>query len=206
MGDKVHTRVSILTNPRPHAIISVETSIGVAMLIGLIHVNARQGKATACRVCKLPIEPGDLHAMVVTRWGKAQAAAHRLAAASGKVTTKKTGLKYRRLHIGECLCSWLVTVRVAKAEYRRERKGRPIGSGQLPPMPTDDRAARRKLVRRRAEALRQIDATEEPSRLEVLVKRFADIEKQLAVPVSGEMARRDQRTISRLNEKIKRYI
>ena len=73
-------------------------------------------------------------------------------------------------------------------------------------MPTDDRAARRKLVRRRAEALRQIDATEEPSRLEVLVKRFADIEKQLAVPVIGEMARRDQRTISRLNEKIRRYM
>ena len=196
----------ILTSTRPRVIIHLERHIGVVMLIGLIHTNIRRGRAATCRSCKQPIEPGDLHAMVVTRWGKAQVAARNLSMASGRIVTKKTGLKYRRLHLSKCLLDWLVITQTHKREYRREHQGRPQGTSQLPAMTSEERATRRRLVRRRAEVFRQILASEDELRLRTLVGRFVGLEKQLAIPVMEGMARRDSRLIGRLNEKIRRYM
>jgi len=174
------------------------------MRIGILDVNVKNKKTGQCWVCKQRIETGELHCVVILRYGKGQQAAFKLAAAQGRARTKKAGLKYRRLHLKDCLAKWLIAIHHYRTEARRERKGRPIGSGQLPSMSTEEKLARKRLVRRRAATFRFILAEENDQRLTTLVERLVLINSQLEIGVVEDMAHRDNKNIRILNEKIRR--
>ncbi|KKN08716.1 hypothetical protein LCGC14_1054150 [marine sediment metagenome] len=174
------------------------------MRIGILDVNVKTGKLGQCWVCKQVIEVKELHTVVIMRYGKFQQAAFKVAAAQGRARTKKAGLKYRRLHLKDCLAVWLIAIHHYRTEARRERKGRPKGSGQLPQMSTEDRLIRRKLVRRRAATLRLIMSEEDDQRLVVLVGRLKQLSAQTKVDVIEDMARRSEKNKRLLNQKIKR--
>ncbi|KKK60158.1 hypothetical protein LCGC14_3027160 [marine sediment metagenome] len=174
------------------------------MRIGILDVNIKTGKPGQCWVCKESIEVRELHTVVVLRYGKFQKSAFKLAAAQGRARTKKAGLKYRRLHLKDCLATWLIAIHHYRTEARRERKGRPAGSGQLPQMTDEDKLVRYRLVRRRAATLRLLIATEDDHRIVVLYRRLKSLGSQMEVGVIDDMARRDQENIRLLNAKLKR--
>lgn len=174
------------------------------MRIGILDVNIKNRKPGECWVCKQGIETGQLHAVVIMRYGKGQQAVFKLRAAQGQAMTKKSGLKYRRLHLTDCLAKWLITVHHFRTEARLERKGRPEGSGQLPQMSDEEKLVRRRLVRRRAATLRLIIAEEDDGRLVRLYKRLQSLGQLIEVDVVEDMARRDQRNIALINKKIRR--
>lgn len=174
------------------------------MRIGILDINIKNKKPGQCWTCKQGIETGKLHAVVVMRYGKGQQAVFKLRAASGQAMTKKSGLKYRRLHLEDCLAIWLISVHHYRTEARRERKGRPRGSGQLPQMSDEDRLVRRRLVRRRAATLRLIIKEEDDQRLVVLVGRLKSLGEQMNVDVIEDMTHRNSTNVRLLNEKIRR--
>ena len=174
------------------------------MRIGILDVNIKNRKPGTCWVCKQGIETGELHAVVILRYGKGQQAVLKLRVAQGQAWTKKSGLKYRRLHLKDCLAKWLIVVHHFRTEARRERKGRPKGSGQLPQMSDEDKLTRRRLVRRRAATLRLIMKEEDGPRLILLVARLKSLGKQMEVDVIEDMAHRDSENVRLLNTKIRR--
>ena len=174
------------------------------MRIGIIDINIKNKKTGQCWACKQDIETGKLHAVVVMRYGKGQQAIFKLRAASGQAMTKKSGLKYRRLHLEGCLATWLISVHHYRTEARRDRKGRPVGSGQLPQMSDEDKLTRRRLVRRRAATLRLILDEKDDQRLVVLVGRLKSLAEQMNVEIIEDMAHRNSTNIRRLNEKLRR--
>ena len=174
------------------------------MRIGILDVNIKRGKPGQCWVCKETIEVKKLHAVVILRYGKFQQQAFKLAAAQGRAGSKKAGFKYRRLHLKDCLATWLVAIHHYRTEARSQRKGRPAGSGQLPQMPDEEKLTRYRLVRRRAATLRLLIATEDDHRIVVLYRRLKSLGSQMEVGVIDDMARRDQENIRLLNAKLKR--
>ncbi len=174
------------------------------MRIGILDVNIKRGKPGQCWVCKEPIVVKELHAVVVLRYGKFQQQAFKLAAAQGRAKSRKAGFKYRRLHLKDCLAVWLVAIHHYRTEARSQRKGRPAGSGQLPQMSNEDKLIRYRLVRRRAETLRLLIATEDDHRIVVLYRRLKSLNNQLEIDVVEDMARRDQTNIRLLNARLKR--
>ncbi|KKK87343.1 hypothetical protein LCGC14_2754200 [marine sediment metagenome] len=174
------------------------------MRIGILDVNIKTGKPGQCWVCKESIEVRELHTVVVLRYGKFQKSAFKLAAAQGRARTKKAGLKYRRLHLKDCLATWLIAIHHYRTEARRERKGRPAGSGQLPQMTDEDKLVRYRLVRRRAATLRLILQENNDQRLITLVGRLKSLSAQMEVDVIEDMARRSPSSVRLLNEKIRR--
>ncbi len=171
------------------------------MIIGIIHINRKKGRPSQCRICKEAISTGEVHAVVIMRYGKGQEAVFKLRATQGRAMTKRSGLKYRRLHLKDCLAMWLVTVYHYRSEARRERKG---GRPPLPAMDSEERLTRRRLVRRRAEVLRQIDATDDNTRIAKLAHRLEEIQDKLEIPVTppheGNLHRR--MILSRVDKKI----
>ena len=151
------------------------------MIIGIIHVNMKKGKPSPCRVCKVSISAGELHAVVIVRYGKAQEASFKLKAAQGQAWTKRAGLKYRRLHLKDCLAMWLAVVYHYRSKARRENKG---GRPPLPEMSAEDKLARHRLVRKRADIIRQLDTTEDSGRIIVLADRLTELQEELKVPVT----------------------
>jgi len=151
------------------------------VIIGIIHVNRKKGRPSQCRICKEDISAGEVHAVVIMRYGKGQEAVFKLRATQGKAMTKKSGLKYRRLHLKDCLAMWLVTVYHYRSEARRERKG---GRPPLPIMDLEEKSIRHKLVRRRAEVLRQINAADDNTRIVKLAHRLEEIQDKLEIPVT----------------------
>lgn len=175
------------------------------MRIGRLDAMKKTGKAGQCWVCKKPIEIGKLHAVMMLRYGKFQEVAFKLAAAQGRARTKKTGLKYRRLHLDGCLGTWLIATYTFRSEARQA--GRPKGSGQLPEMTDSEKLARRRLVRRRAEVLRQIMATEDNTKGTQLVGRLKSLNEQLgSMEVIEEMSHRTQTELRDLNKKLRRFL
>jgi len=174
------------------------------MRIGILDVNIKNKNPGQCWVCKQAIETGKLHSVVVMRYGKGQQAVFKLRAASGQAMTKKSGLKYRRLHLVDCLAKWLIALHHYRTEARRGRNGRPKGSGQLPQMSDEDRLVRRRLVRRRASTLRLVIKEEDDQRLVTLVERLKSLGEQMSVDVIEDMAHRDSKNIRLLNQKIRR--
>ncbi len=174
------------------------------MRIGILDVNVKNRQPGQCWVCKQKIETGELHAVVILRYGKGQEAVFKLRVAQGQAWTKKSGLKYRRLHLADCLAKWLIVVHHYRTEKRRERNGRPKGSGQLPQMSDEDRLIRRRLVRRRAATLRLIVNEDDDQRLVLLVARLKSLGKQMEVDVIEDMAHRDSENVRLLNVKIRR--
>lgn len=176
------------------------------MLIGILHGNTKVGRPGTCHVCKHRIEVGDLHVVIIVRYGKLQEAAFKLAVMQKRAWTKKAGLKYRRLHLQGCLSEWITFVYRSRTEARQKRKGRPKGTGQLPQMSDGWRKVRRRLVRRRAETLRQIMATEDGTRGRQLVERLKGLNEQLGVAVIEEMSHRTQTEVVALNKKLRRFM
>ncbi len=174
------------------------------MRIGILDVNIKNRKPGQCWVCKQRIETGELHTIVILRYGKGQEAVLKLRVAQGQAWTKKSGLKYRRLHLKGCLATWLVAVHHYRTEARRERKGRPKGSGQLPQMSDEDKLVRYRLVRRRAATLRLIMGEEDDQRLVILVERLKQLNNQLPVNVIEDMAHRSHTNRRLLNTKFRR--
>ena len=174
------------------------------MRIGILDVNVKNKKAGECWVCKQRIETGKLHAVVILRYGKGQQAVLKLRVAQGQAWTKKSGLKYRRLHLADCLAKWLIVVHHFRTEARLKRNGRPKGSGQLPPMSDENKLIRRRLVRRRAATLRLIIAEEDDQRLVTLYKRLQSLGQLIEVDVVEDMSRRNQGNIILLNKKLRR--
>ncbi len=174
------------------------------MRIGILDVNIKNKKPGECWICKQEIKTGELHAVVIMRYGKGQQAVFKLRAAQGQAMSKKSGLKYRRLHLADCLAKWLIAVHHYRTEARRERKGRPEGSGQLPQMSDEEKLVRRRLVRRRAATLRLIIAEEDDQRLVKLYKRLQSLGRLIEVDVIEDMARRGQKNIVSLNKKLRR--
>jgi len=174
------------------------------MRIGILDVNVKRGKPGQCWVCKESIALKELHTVVVLRYGKFQQQAFKLAAAQGRAKSKKAGFKYRRLHLKGCLATWLVAIHHYRSEARSQRKGRPAGSGQLPQMSDEDKLVRYRLVRRRAETLRLLIATEDDHRIVNLYQRLKYLNNQLEINVIDDMARREQTNIRLLNARFKR--
>ncbi len=174
------------------------------MRIGILDINIKNKQPGQCWVCKQRIETGELHAVVILRYGKGQQAVFKLRVAQGQAWTKKSGLKYRRLHLVDCLAKWLIVVHHFRTEARRERNGRPKGSGQLPQMSDEEKLVRRRLVRRRAATLRLIIDEEDDQRLAKLYKRLQSLGQLIEVDVVEDMSRRDQRNIILLNKKLRR--
>lgn len=174
------------------------------MRIGILDVNVKRGKTGQCWVCKKPIEVKELHAVVVLRYGKVQQQAFKLAAAQGRARSKKAGFKYRRLHLKDCLGTWLVAIHHYRTEARSQRRGRPAGSGQLPQMSDEDKLVRYRLVRRRAATLRLILKEEDDQKLAVLVSRLKSLASQMDIDIVEDMARRGAKNIRLLNDKIRR--
>ncbi|KKM68908.1 hypothetical protein LCGC14_1456180 [marine sediment metagenome] len=151
------------------------------MIIGIIHVNRKKGRPGQCKRCKETIGVGKAHVVVIVRYGKAQEANFKMKAAQGQAWTKKAGLKYRRLHLKDCLSEWLSFTYLQRTEARREHKG---GRPPLPDMSPEEKLTRHRLVRRRAEIIRQIDATDDNIRIVVLADRLLEIQNQMEVPVT----------------------
>ncbi len=151
------------------------------MIIGIIHVNRKKGKPSICKRCKEVIDVGQAHAVVIVRYGKGQEAIFKLRAAQGQAWTRRSGLKYRRLHLKDCLAEWLGFTYLQRSEARRERKG---GRPPLPAMSPDEKLIRHRLVRKRAEILRQIIETDDNARIVVLADRLLGIQGQMEVPVT----------------------
>ncbi len=174
------------------------------MRICRLDATRKTGKAGKCWMCKKPIKVGELHAVMMLRYGKYQESAFKALAALGRAMTKKAGLKYRRLHLKDCLATWTIATYTFRSEARRA--GRPKGSGQLPQMADEDKLARRRLVRRRAEVLRQIIGTEDDTRGRQLVDRLASINDSIGAEVIEGMSHRSQPEIRALNEKLRRFM
>ena len=174
------------------------------MRIGILDANRKTGRPGECWVCKQRIEVKELHAVVILRYGKVQQSIFKLRAAQGQAKSKKAGFKYRRLHLKDCLATWLIAIHHYRTEARSQRKGRPQGSSQLPQMSDEDRLARRRLVRRKAATLRLILKEEDDQRLVVLVGRLGSLESQMEVDVIEDMARRSESNKRLLNQKIRR--
>ncbi|KKM21545.1 hypothetical protein LCGC14_1634350 [marine sediment metagenome] len=151
------------------------------MIIGIIHVNRKKGKPAPCKRCKEVICVGQVHAVVIVRYGKGQEAVFKMRVAQGQAWTKKSGLKYRRLHLKDCLAEWLGFTYLQRSEARRERKG---GRPPLPEMSPEEKLLRHRLVRRRAEIIRQIETTDDDARIRVLAVRLREIQGKMEIPVT----------------------
>ncbi len=171
------------------------------MIIGIIHVNRKKGKPSPCKRCKETIATGEVHAVVIVRYGKAQEAMFKMKAAQGQAWTRKVGLKYRRLHLKNCLAEWLAFTYLQRTESRRERKG---GRPPLPNMSPEEKLVRHRLVRRRAEIIRQIDTTDDTTRITILADRLLEIQGQMEVPVTPPLKNNMQRNmvLSKVQKKI----
>lgn len=152
------------------------------MIIGILHINRKKGHPSKCRVCTENIEIREVHAVVITRYGKGQAVVFKLRAAAGQAMTKKSGLRYSRLHLKDCLALWLISTYSARTEARRERKG---GRPLLPNMTSEEALARHRLVRKRAAIIREIGASDDDARIRVLADRLLEIKAELKVPVTS---------------------
>lgn len=151
------------------------------MIIGIAHINRKTKNPGTCKVCKGPIAVGEIHAVIVTRYGKGQEAIFKLRAAQGKARTKKSGFKYSRLHLKDCLAVWFIATYSKRREARAERKG---GRPPLPDMSPEERLIRRRLVRKQADVIRQIMATEDNARIRVLADRLGTVHEELKTPVT----------------------
>ena len=151
------------------------------MIIGIIHVNRKKGRPAQCKRCKEIITVGQAHAVVIVRYGKGQEAVFKMRAAQGQAWTKKSGLKYRRLHLKDCLAEWLGFTYIQRSEARRERKG---GRPPLPEMSPEEKLVRHRLVRRRAEIIRQIEATDDDVRIRALADRLREVQGEMTIPVT----------------------
>ncbi|KKK69567.1 hypothetical protein LCGC14_2932730 [marine sediment metagenome] len=176
------------------------------MRIGILDANRKTSRPGECWGCKNRIEVKELHAVVILRYGKVQQSLFKLAAAQGRARSKKAGFKYRRLHLKDCLGTWLVAIYTYRSEARSQRKGRPQGSSQLPQMSDEDRLVRKRLVRRKAATLRLILKEEDDQRLAVLVGRMKSLDRQMDIDVIENMARRSESTTRLLNQKIRRVM
>ncbi|KKL47586.1 hypothetical protein LCGC14_2334050 [marine sediment metagenome] len=162
------------------------------MIIGILHINRKKGHSSNCRICKKAIEVREVHAVVITRYGKGQAAVFKLRAAAGQAMTKKSGLRYSRLHLKDCLALWLISTYTARTMTRRERKG---GRPPLPDMTDEDTLTRRRLVRKRAAIIREIVTSEDDARVLVLADRLLEIKAELKIPVTSPHAKNLHRTL-----------
>lgn len=151
------------------------------MILGIIHVNRKKGKPAQCKRCKEIIDTGEVHAVVIVRYGKAQEAVFKMKATQGRAWSKKAGLKYRRLHLKDCLSEWLTFSYLQRTEARRERKG---GRPPLPSMSPEEKLLRHRLVRRRAEIIRQIEVTDDDVRIRVLADRLREVQGKMEIPVT----------------------
>jgi hypothetical protein len=151
------------------------------VIIGIAHINRKKGQPGQCKVCKGTIGVGEVHAVIVVRYGKGQEAIFKLRAAQGKAWTKKSGLKYSRLHLKNCLSIWFIAVYSRRTEARRERKG---GRPPLPAMSPEESLLRRRLIRKRADIIRQIITTDDNARVTVLADRLLRIQSELKVPLT----------------------
>ncbi len=184
------------------------------MFIGLLHANKKSKKDGECRQCKKPIKAGELHALVMTRFGKVQDLIRGLRATqeskrrdkyeepTGRPIGKKEGLRYSRIHM-TCLAMWMLGYYTRKSEWRKEHRkgGRPAGTGTLSRLTTEEKLARRRLVRRRAELLRRIVKEEDKEPLLSLVQKLKYVEEQMGIPVAEKLARRHPETIKQLRRK-----
>ncbi len=163
------------------------------MILGILHINQKRGKEAYCRQCKGPIKSGDIHAVIVLRYGKAQ---KRIAEVRGK--TGRAGLLYHRVHL-QCLAAWALEAYMRKSDARRERRGgRPVNSGIQ--LPDEDKTIRRRLIRKRAALLRQILAANDKEEIRRLYDQAKVVREQIqrtGVDVCLEMARRDNTAINR---------
>jgi len=162
------------------------------VILGIMHVNRKKGRPGQCKRCKETIDVGEVHAVIIVRYGKAQEAMFKMKAAQGQAWTKKAGLKYRRLHLKDCLAEWLAFVYLQRTEARREHKG---GRPPLPSMNPEEKLIRHRLVRKRAEIIRQIDATNNSARIAVLAGRLLQLQGQLKVPVTPPLKKNMYRNI-----------
>ena len=156
------------------------------MIIGILHINRKKGHPSRCRVCKEAIEVKKVHAVVITRYGKGQEAVFKLRAATGQAMTKKSGLRYSRLHLKDCLALWLISTYTARTDARQKRKG---GRPLLPDMTSEEALTRHRLVRKRATIIREIGTSEDNARILVLADRLLGIKAKLQVPVTSPHAR-----------------
>lgn len=175
------------------------------MIIGIVHINRKKGKPGKCKICEKAIDVGEVHAVVIVRYGKGQEAIFKLRAAQGKAWTRKSGLKYSRLHLKDCLAVWLIATYSKRTEARRKRKG---GRPPLPEMSSEENLLRRRLVRKRAEIIRQILATSDDDiiRIIVLADRLLEIKADLKVPVTSPHEKNRHRSLilSQVQRKINR--
>lgn len=191
------------------------------MFIGLLHVNKKITETALCQHCKELIKVGELHALVMTRFGKVQEAVQKLRRASlkrdkfeeptGKRRVgKREGLRYSRLHMA-CLGKWMIVYHLHKSEWRKEhrRGGRPDGTGALHQLSNEVKLHRRRLVRRRAELYRQILITEDPIKLEQSAKKLIALKVEIeatGVGIVKLMNRRDEQRTKIIHEKLKRFL
>lgn len=192
------------------------------MFIGLLHANKKVGKPAKCKQCKEPIDVGELHALVMTRFGKVQESVKNLRATqestkrdqfeepTGRRIGKREGLRYSRLHVA-CLAKWLIVYHLYKSEWRKEHRkgGRPEGTGTLHQLSDETRLLRRRLVRRRAELYRQVLATDNDTRLEQLTQMILTLAREIestGVKVVDKMSRRDGQRTKAIHGKLRRFL
>ncbi|KKM76859.1 hypothetical protein LCGC14_1375900 [marine sediment metagenome] len=184
------------------------------IFIGLLHANKKSKKDGKCRQCQKPIRAGELHALVMTRFGKVQDLIRGLRVTqeskkrdkyeepTGRPIGKKEGLRYSRIHM-TCLAIWMIGYYTRKSEWRREHRkgGRPTGTGALSQLTVEEKLTRRRLVRRRAELLRKITKEEDKELLLKLARKLKDVEGQMDIPVAEKLARRHPEAIKQLRRK-----
>lgn len=173
------------------------------MLIGIAHINRKRKNPGTCQVCRERIAVGEVHTVIITRYGKGQQAVFRLRAAQGKARTKKSGLQYSRLHLDDCTSIWFLGTYDKRSEARAKRKG---GRPPLPNMSPEEMLVRRRLVRKRADYIRQILATDDNARINVLAERLLVTQDTLEVPVTPPDKKNIHRAmiLSKVQNKINR--
>lgn len=163
------------------------------MILGILHANQKRGKEAYCRQCRGPIKSGDIHAVIILRYGNAQKRIAEVRKKSGRA-----GLLYHRVHL-QCFAAWVLETYMRKSEIRRERTGgRPAGSGIQ--LLDKDKLARKRLIRKRAELLRQIvasDSKEKVTRLYAKAKIVRGQIQETGVDICLEMARRNNGAVNR---------
>ena len=144
-----------------------------------------------CNVCEDNIPKGMMYCTVIIRMG----------------TSKKSGKqKWRsdKVHLDGCLSKWVILDYTRYNDRKKEKGGRPKGSGIY--LSDDGKAERRHLVRTRARLLRLVLATDDMERIRMLVARIEPIQAQIIViggPLNDNLMHRDPQLRDAIGAKLR---
>ncbi|KKL24029.1 hypothetical protein LCGC14_2419450 [marine sediment metagenome] len=152
-----------------------------------VTAKAKQGP---CDQCPDDILKGERHVTVIQTFGKSKAG--------------KTKYKAVKVHF-TCLAKWLICEDLRYSTRKKEKGGRPEGSGLQ--LPDSDKKERRHLVRTRARLMRLVMATEDEELITVLGERIGFVQQQIVAlggPLNENLMHRSPELRKAISAKLRR--